>query len=579
MTSWKLVQKAKDILEKERGAVQKPWGGKITVCLLYPNSYHVGMSNLGFQTLYQILNADEDVVCERAFLPEPEDLREYRHTQTPLFSLESQKPLSSFDILAFSISFENDFFNVLTLLDLAHIPFESRLRDEKHPWVIAGGVAVFLNPEPMSEFFDFFILGEAEEVIGEFLEVCRQTLSDRGKRRKDDFLKNLGGVEGVYVPKFYRVSYAENGKIEAMDSEPGFPRQVKRRWVPKLDQFPTHSTLFTPDTEFKEMALVEMNRGCPRGCRFCAACFVYHPFRNRSLSFLESISKEALLKEHRIGLTGTAVSDHPQLLPLCQSILSQQGGISLSSLRVDAVTSSLIQCLREGEDRTVAIAPEAGSERLRKMLKKGYPEEEILKSIDTLVENGLSQIKCYFLIGLPSETDEDVKAILLLAKRIRHQILSNQKNQNKKWRVVLSVNPFIPKPATPFQWVPMEEVGELKKKLRIIQRGVQGERGMEMIYDLPKWAYIQALLSRGDRRVGKILMATHHNQGNWSQALRETSINSDFYVYRKRDLDEIFPWDFIDHGIPKEQLKEEYLTAMKEAGIKVENAGRIEHDA
>jgi radical SAM superfamily enzyme YgiQ (UPF0313 family) len=445
--------------------------------------------------------------------------------------------------------------------------------------VIAGGVAVFLNPEPMSEFFDFFILGEAEEVIGEFLEVCRQTLSDRGKRRKDDFLKNLGGVEGVYVPKFYRVSYAENGKIEAMDSEPGFPRQVKRRWVPKLDQFPTHSTLFTPDTEFKEMALVEMNRGCPRGCRFCAACFVYHPFRNRSLSFLESISKEALLKEHRIGLTGTAVSDHPQLLPLCQSILSQQGGISLSSLRVDAVTPSLIQCLREGEDRTVAIAPEAGSERLRKMLKKGYPEEEILKSIDTLVENGLSQIKCYFLIGLPSETDEDVKAILLLAKRIRHQILSNQKNQNKKWRVVLSVNPFIPKPATPFQWVPMEEVGELKKKLRIIQRGVQGERGMEMIYDLPKWAYIQALLSRGDRRVGKILMATHYNQGNWSQALRETSINSDFYVYRKRDLDEIFPWDFIDHGIPKEQLKEEYLTAMKEAGIKVENAERIEHGA
>ena len=393
MTSWKLVQKAKGILEKEKGAIQKPWGGKITICLLYPNSYHVGMSNLGFQTLYQILNADDDVVCERVFLPEPEDLQEYRNTQTPLFSLESQKPLSSFDILAFSISFENDFLNILTLLDLAHIPSESRLRDEKHPWVIAGGVAVFLNPEPISEFFDLFILGEAEEVIGEFLEVCRQTLSDKGKRRKDDFLRNLGGVEGVYVPKFYRVTYAENGKIEAMDPESGFPRQVKRRWVPKLDQFPTQSTLFTPDTEFKEMALVEMNRGCPRGCRFCAACFVYHPFRNRSLSLLESISKEALLKEHRIGLTGAAVSDHPQLLPLCQSILSQQGGISLSSLRVDAVTPSLIQCLRKSEKHTVAIAPEAGSERLRRMLKKGYTEEEILKTIHTLVENGLSQIK------------------------------------------------------------------------------------------------------------------------------------------------------------------------------------------
>ena len=569
MTSWKLVQKAKGILEKEKGAIQKPWGGKITICLLYPNSYHVGMSSLGFQTLYQILNADDDVVCERVFLPEPEDLQEYRNTQTPLFSLESQKPLSSFDILAFSISFENDFLNILTLLDLAHIPSESRLRDEKHPWVIAGGVAVFLNPEPISEFFDLFILGEAEEVIREFLEVCRQTLSDKGKRRKDDFLRNLGGVEGVYVPKFYRVTYAENGKIETMDPESGFPRQVKRRWVPKLDQFPTQSTLFTPDTEFKEMALVEMNRGCPRGCRFCAACFVYHPFRNRSLSLLELISKEALLKEHRIGLTGTAVSDHPQLLPLCQSILSQQGGISLSSLRVDAVTPSLIQCLRKSEEHTVAIAPEAGSERLRRMLKKGYTEEEILKTIHTLVENGLSQIKCYFLIGLPSEIDEDIEEILFLAKRIRHQILSDQKSQKKRWRLVLSVNPFIPKPATPFQWVPLEEAGELKKKLKMIQRGVQGERGMEMIYDLPKWAYIQALFSKGDRRVGKILMAAHRYQGNWSQALRETTINSDFYVYRKRDLDEIFPWDFIDHGIPKEQLKEEYLKAMEEAGVSI----------
>jgi radical SAM superfamily enzyme YgiQ (UPF0313 family) len=422
----------------------------------------------------------------------------------------------------------------------------------------------------MSEFFDLFILGEAEEVIGEFLEVCRHTLSKKGEREKDEFLRHLGSLEGVYVPRFYRVTYTKNGKIGAMDPEPGFPRKVKRRWVPKLDRFPAQSTLFTPDTEFKEMALVEVNRGCPRGCRFCAACFVYHPFRNRSLPLLESVSKDALVKEHRIGLTGTAVSDHPQLLPLCQSILSQRGEISLSSLRVDAITPSLIQCLKEGEEHTVAIAPEAGSERLRRMLKKGYSEEEILKSIDTLVENGLSQIKCYFLIGLPSEANEDVEGILLLAKRIRHQILSNQKTRKKKWRLVLSINPFIPKPATPFQWEPLEDIGELKKKLKIIQRGVQGERGMGMIYDLPKWAYIQALLSRGDRRVGRILAAAHQCHGNWSQALRETSINSDFYVFRKRDLDEIFPWDFIDHGISKERLKEEYLTAMKEAGVKIE---------
>ncbi len=433
--------------------------------------------------------------------------------------------------------------------------------------MIAGGVTVFLNPEPISDFFDLFILGEGEEVIPEFLEAFHQALAEGREKGKDGLLKKLSAVEGVYIPKFYQVAYSESGKIEAMNPEPGFSRRIKRRWVRELDRFPAQSTLFTPDTEFKGMAMVEVNRGCPRGCRFCAACFAYYPFRNRSLSSLESLSKESLLKEHRIGLTGTAVSDYPQLHSLCQSIFSQQGEISLSSMRVDAVSESLIQCLREGGDRTVAIAPEAGSERLRRTLKKGYTEEEILRAVSLLIENGLLRLKCYFLIGLPSETDDDVKAILVLAKKIRHQILSSRKSQAGRWRLVLSVNPFIPKPGTPFQWVPMEDARELKRRLRILQRGVKVEKGIEMIHDLPKWAYIQTLLSRGDRRVGKILMAVFQAGGDWGRALRETSINPDFYVYRKRDLDEIFPWDFIDHGIPKERLKEEYLKAMKEAGI------------
>jgi radical SAM family uncharacterized protein len=569
MTSWKLIQKTRGILEKERGTIRKPWGDKHSICLIYPNTYHVGMSNLGFQTVYQCLNSEDDVVCERAFLPDPEDFQEFRNTRTPLFSLESQKSLSDFDILAFSISFENDFLNILTLLDLAHIPFESRLRKKEYPLVMAGGVTVFLNPEPLSDFFDFFVLGESEEVIREFLGVYRAACSEKEKGEKDDFLRKVGEIEGIYVPRFYRVTYTEDGKIEAMISEPGFSQKVKRRWVKEIDRFPTRSVLFTEETELKEMALVEVNRGCPRGCRFCAACFVYTPFRNRSLSLLETLSKEGLAEERRVGLTGTAVSDYPHLLPLCQDILSQKGGISLSSLRLDRVSPSLIQCLKESQDRTVAIAPEAGSERLRKMLRKGYRDEEIFHAIQTLVENDLYQIKCYFLIGLPSESDDDVKAIPLLVKKIRHQILSSRKSRKGQWKLVLSVNPFIPKPATPLQWAPLEKVSELKRKLKVIQRELKGERGIVMTYDLPKWAYIQAFLSRGDRRVGKILMAAHRYEGNWGQALRETSINPDFYVYRKRDLDEVFPWDFIDHGIPKERLKEEYITAMEEAGIKI----------
>jgi radical SAM family uncharacterized protein len=567
MISWRLVQKAQQILEKERGGVRKPWGGKISICLVYPNHYYVGMSNLGFQTIYSHLNAVDDVVCERAFLPDSEDFHECVHTSTPLLSLESQKPLSDFDIIAFSISFENDFINILAILELARIPVEVCLRDKRFPLVIGGGVSVFLNPEPLSEVFDLFILGEAEEAILEFLEVYRNVLSQKARGEKRDLLKALAGVDGVYVPTLYHVTYREDGTIHAMEPEPGLPRQVKRRWIKELDHFPTRSSLFTPDTEFKEMALVEVNRGCPRGCRFCGACFVYHPFRNRSLPLLQSVSEEALSKEDRIGLAGTAVSDYSQLLPLCHSILSRKGGISLGSLRVDAVAPSLVRCLAESGVRTVAIAPEAGSGRLRKVLKKGYTEEEILRTVQILVENGLLQIKCYFMIGLPSETDEDVKAILLLAKKIRHQIVSQPEARKQRWRVVLSVNPFIPKPATPFQWFPLEETRELKKRLRLIQKGLKGERGVGMIHDLPKWAYVQALLSKGDRRVGKILMAAYRFGGNWRRALKETSINPDFFVYRKRSLDEIFPWDFIDHGISKERLKEEYLTAMKEAGI------------
>jgi radical SAM family uncharacterized protein len=564
MFSRKLNQKAKAVLEKERGTFRKPWGGKISVCLLYPNSYHVGMSNLGFQTVYQRLNAEDDIVCERAFLPDPEDLLDYRKTQTPLLSLESQKPLSDFDLLAFSISFENDFLNILTLLDLARIPLKRRLRGEKDPLVMAGGVAVFLNPEPLSDFFDLFVLGEAEEVIGEFLEVYRHS-----KKNREDLLKRLAGIEGIYVPSFYHVAYDGDGKIGAIEPEAGLPEKIKRRWISKIDQFPTQSSLFTPDTEFKNMALVEVNRGCPRGCRFCAACFVYHPFRNRSLPVLESLVGEALPKEGRVGLAGTAISDYPHLLSLCENILSLKGEISLASLRVDSITPSLIECLRKGGVQSAAIAPEAGTDRLRRILKKGYREEEILKAVRILVENGLSQIKCYFLIGLPSESDEDVKAILSLTKKIEHQIVSDHGGQRRKWRLILSVNSFVPKPATPFQWVPFERVTELKRKLKILRQGARKGKNIELIHDLPKWAYIQALISMGDRRVGQILMGAHLHQGNWEQALRETSINPDFFVHRKKALDEIFPWDFIDHGIPKEKLKEEYIAAMKEAGVRI----------
>lgn len=564
MISWKHIQKAKKRLEQEKGVIQKPWGGKISICLIYPNSYYVGMSNLGFQTIYQRFNEEEDVVCERAFLPDPEDLSEFQKTGSPLFSLESQKSLTEFDVLAFSVSFENDFLNILTILHLAHLPLERKFRKESDPLILGGGVALFLNPEPLSDFFDLFILGEAEEVIDEFLKIFRSF-----RDRREVLLKKLSLIEGIYVPQFYHVSYKEDGKIDEITPEPGLPSKIKRRWISDLNRFGTQSVLFTPETEFSEMALIELNRGCPRGCRFCAASFVYHPFRNRSLSILKNLSKEALVKSKRIGLTGTAVSDHPHLLSLCEEILTQQGGLSFASLRVDAISPSLVQYLREGGGQSAAIAPEAGSERLRKIIKKGFRDEEILEAVEMFIKNGIFQVKAYFLIGLPFETEEDIKGILLLSKKIQHHLLSHLKDQKKGWRLILHVTPFVPKPHTPFQWVPFEELGELKRKLRVLRKGIQGEKHIGILHDLPKWSYLQAFLSRGDRRVGRVLMAAHHLQGNWAEAFRVTNLNPDFYVYRERDLDEVFPWDFIDHGISKEKLKEEYLQAMKEAGVKV----------
>lgn len=565
MASWKLIEKAREILQRERGTIYKPWAGRIRVCLVYPNRYSVGMSNLGFQTLYRLMNSEEDIVCERAFLPDPEDLSEYERSKTPLFSLESQKSLSDFDIVAFSVSFENDYLNILTLLQLARIPLESGCRSPRDPLVLGGGVTVFMNPEPLSAFFDLFVLGEAEEVMAEFWEAYRKALQEGKAKERAVLLRSLARIEGVYVPALYQVTYREDGKIESMEPEPGLPRRVKRRWVRDLDRFVTQSSLFTPETELGRMAIVEVNRGCPRGCRFCAACFVYYPYRNRTLSVLQASVKEALEKEPRVGLSGTAVSDYRDLLPLCRSVLAESGGLSLGSLRLDNITPALVACLREGGDRTIAIAPEAGSERLRRLIRKGYGEEEILRAVSTLVGNGIHQIRCYFLVGLPSETDEDVKAILRLAKKIGHRIVSEAKGE-KKWRLLLSVNPFVPKPATPLQWEPMEHVAELKRKLRILQKGLRSEKGMEMVHDLPKWAYIQTLLSKGDRRVGSILRQCLLYGGDWTRTLRETSLNPDFFVYRRRDLDEIFPWDFIDHGIPKEKLREEYLKAMEEAG-------------
>ena len=560
--SWKLIQRAKKRLSEERGTIRKEWGAKISFCLAFPNRYYTGMSNLGFQTLYHQLNQLEDIVCERVFLPDREEFPEYRKTDTALFSLESQRPLYDFDILAFSIPFENDYLNILTILEMGKIPLLRTARSDTHPVVIAGGVAVFLNPEPLSDFFDSFLIGEGEELLPEFLR-CFEEARSEGKTRRE-FLEKAAAIKGVYVPQFYEVRYFDEGPIKRFTPKGNYPRRIKKRWVRDINRIHTTSTLFTPHTEFNDMALVEVNRGCPRGCRFCAGCFIYRPFRNRTVEDLRKDIQEGLTHERRIGLMGSAVSDHPQLREICQSILDLKGTLSIASLRADSISEDLITSLKASGHKTISLAPEAGSERLRRVIKKGLKETDLLRGVETIVKASIPNIRLYFIIGLPTETDRDIDEIVGLTRRIKHIFLKVGRDRKRLGRIVLSITPFIPKPSTPFQWAPYEEINSLKRKLKLIKNELHREGNVQVIHDLPKWGYIQTLLSRGDRRVGKILLAAHYNGGNWRKTFKEINLNPDFYVHRKRDLDEILPWDFIDHGVGKDYLWGEYLEALSQ---------------
>jgi radical SAM superfamily enzyme YgiQ (UPF0313 family) len=544
-------------LAQEEGTVIKEWGGRIPICLVFPNTYHVGMSNLGFQLLYRLLNAEPDVVCERALLPEAKELREYSRSNTPLLSLESSKPLAQFQIIAFSIPFENDFPHILSILALAKIPLKAKDRDQRSPLIVAGGAAVTLNPEPLAPFMDLFFIGEGEESVMDFLKDFQ-----KGGDSKEGFLEKAGGIEAVYSPSLYQVAYDEGGFIKEFIPFRGkAPARIKRRWIKDPSQLPSGSAILTPQTEFKEMFLIEVNRGCPQQCRFCAARAIYSPFRNRAIATLMKEADAGLQQGRRIGLVGSALGNHPGFTELCTHITEHGGEISIASIRADAITDEVARLLARSGHRTVTIAPEAGTERLRAIVAKGLQDEQIFSAADALASHGIRDLKLYFMIGLPTETLEDIEAIISLTKQIRHHMGRGGRTVAE---ITLSITPFVPKAWTPFQWHPFEEVKKLKEKIKTIKKGVGKIPRTRMIHDLPKWGYVQTLLSMGDRRVGDILLLVHQAGGDWAAALKNSYINPDFWVYRGKGKDEILPWDFIDHGIKKKDLWKEYQEAVKQ---------------
>jgi radical SAM superfamily enzyme YgiQ (UPF0313 family) len=556
--SWKLKKKCLDLLAREDGCVRKIWGEAATICLAYPNAYRTGMSNLGFQAVYALINRHPGSLCERVFLPDSSD--EAAHVASParLFSLESQRPLADFDMVAFSLSFENDYPNVLKILDMAGIPLSAAERAERDPLVIGGGIAVTLNPEPLADFFDLFLIGEGEALLPDFLDAAAVAL--RCKLKRKDFLDRIQqSIHGAYVPCLYRVTTEPEGRIAAREPlDSAYPRRIIRRTAPDINAFPTEQEITTEGSEFGGMFLTEVSRGCRRGCRFCAAGFVCRPARFRSAATLEASFRRGLEKRKTIGLLGTAVSDHPELIPLCRSILKRGGAVAVGSFRLDRLNGPMAALLKDTGIETLSLAPEAGSQRLRNVIRKGITEAEIFSAVDNLLEYDIVRLRLYFMVGLPTETDEDVDAIVRLVKAMEHRARHSSAGKKGFRSLTLSINQFIPKPATPFQWCPLEDTAVVKRRIRRIKDGLRGEKAVSVTHDLPKWNYIQALLTLGDRRVGKLLLAVHRFEGNWAQAFREVNVNPDFYVYRRKETDEILPWDFIDHGVEKTLLVSEY---------------------
>jgi len=545
----------------------KKQAGDLRVCLVYPNRYKVAMGNLGFHAVYEIFNRHVGVVCERAFLPDPEDAPLV--TAGTLHSLESHTLVRDFDLIAFSIAFETDYWHVVRLLALIGLPLTSSERAGYGPLIIAGGPAVFLNPEPLAEFVDLFLIGEAEEMLPEFLAVlsAERRLTGAGGRsrgrqiateaRAELLTTCARSVAGAYVPALYEPAY-DGATLAHLNYRGPGACGVERRLVWDLNTFATETRVLSDEAVFGDMVLVEASRGCQWGCRFCGAGYMYRPIRTRGMARLEQSIRAGLTRRQTIGLVGAEMASLPGLDALSEMVADAGGRLSPSSLKADCVTPRIAAALARGRNRSVTVAPEAGSERLRRVINKNLSEADILRAADLLVGEGVQDLKLYFMVGLPTEETTDVRAIAELTARIRSRLCDAERARRRVATVTVSVNPFVPKPWTPFQWEPMEPIPLLKQKLVRLREALSRIANVQLVAESPREAYLQTLLSRGDRRVGRAVRAIHEANGDWWAVIRAWRRDGmpgvphpDDYVHRTYGERERLPWDFIDHRIAK----------------------------
>lgn len=554
-----LIDRLQELYKDEDSRVTINPHAEQKVAIVYPNTYFVGMSNLGLHIIYEEINLHPSSVCERIFLPEKKELDAYDKTKTPLMSVETQRPMHQFDVVAFDVTFEMDYFHIPLMLRHGRVPVTSEARTGFDPIVIAGGPCATFNPEPFADFIDAFIIGEGEGIVTAVLERIRKG-RENGESREETIFA-LAQIDGVYVPVLYTPQYDDKEQFIGYDIADGAPKIIRRHFEPLTSGGET--VIATNFTEFGAMYIIEVARGCGRHCRFCMAGYCFRVPRVRPLDILKEGVDRAEKLGKKVGLMGAAISDYPEVDELVTYIRSKDMRYSCASLRADSLTQAVVDGLAESGQKTITIAPETGSERLRRVINKGISEENLRTAAQLSAKSGIQHMRLYIMIGLPTETDEDIDAIIGLAERTQ----AHMAEVGCKGRLTLSINPFIPKPFTPFQWMAMDHQKSVEKKLQYIKKSLQKNRRIEVLVESPKEAYIQGVLARGDRRLGKVLAACALDRGSKSfkSEMKKVGLDMDDCNYRERKFEDYLPWSHLDMGLRNGYLEQEWQRAVDEA--------------
>ncbi len=554
-----LIDRLQELYKDEDSRVTvNPHAGQ-KVAIVYPNTYFVGMSNLGLHIIYEEINLRNDSVCERIFLPEKKELEAYDKTKTPLMSVETQRPMHQFDVVAFDVTFEMDYFHIPLMLRHGRVPIMGKDRTEFDPIVIAGGPCATFNPEPFADFIDAFIIGEGEGIVSRVLDIIRDGKMEGLDRHA--ILRQLANISGVYVPSLYVPIYSDDGEFKGYHIAEGAPKTIKRHF--EMLTSGGETVVATNYTEFGAMYIIEVARGCGRHCRFCMAGYCFRVPRVRPLEILKEGVDRAEKLGKKVGLMGAAISDYPEVDELVTYIRSKDMRYSCASLRADSLTQAVVDGLADSGQKTITIAPETGSERLRRVINKGISEEHLQNAATLSAKSGIQHMRLYIMIGLPTETDEDIEAIVGLAERTQ----AHMAEVGCKGRLTLSINPFIPKPFTPFQWMAMDNQKTVEKKLQYIKKALQKNRRIEVLVESPKEAYIQGVLARGDRRLGAVIAACAADRGSKSfkAEMKAAGLDMDEMNYRERSFDEFLPWSHLDMGMDDGYLEMEWKRSVDEA--------------